>query len=47
MNEGHSVSSMAIVPRSEEGEGDSEEDNEGFTYDEDYVFRDEEDKEKS
>ena len=47
LNEGHSVSSMAIVPRSEEGEGDSEEDNEGFTYDEDYVFRDEEDKEKS
>jgi hypothetical protein len=38
---------MAIVPRSEEGENDSEEDNEGFTYDEDYVFRDEEDKEKS
>jgi DNA gyrase subunit A len=47
LNEGHSVSSMAIVPRSEEGENDSEEDNEGFTYDEDYVFRDEEDKEKS
>ena len=45
LNDGHTVASIAIVPRSEEGESNEEEDNEDFTYDEDYVFRDEEEKE--
>lgn len=45
LNDGHTVASIAIVPRSEEVEDDLEEENEGFTYDEDYVFRDEEEKE--
>ncbi len=45
LNEGHAVSSIAIVPRSEESENGLEEDSEGFTYDEDYVFLDEEEKE--
>jgi len=45
LNDGHTVASIAIVPRSEEVEDGLEEENEGFTYDEDYVFRDEEEKE--
>lgn len=45
LNDGHAVASIAIVPRSEEGESNEEENNEDFTYDEDYVFRDEEEKE--
>ncbi|HKM29824.1 MAG TPA: DNA gyrase C-terminal beta-propeller domain-containing protein, partial [Bacilli bacterium] len=45
LNEGHSVASIAIVPRTEENEEDEENDNDGFTFDEDYVFLDEEEKE--
>lgn len=40
LNEGHTVSSIAIVPRTEESE-DSSDNQEEFTYDDDYVFRDE------
>lgn len=42
LNEGHTASSIAIVPRNEESE-DSCDNQEEFTYDDDYVFRDETD----
>ncbi|MDD3171051.1 MAG: DNA gyrase subunit A [Bacilli bacterium] len=45
LNEGHSASTIAIVPRNDEEEAVDEENSEDFTYDEDYVFLDETKKE--
>ena len=40
LNEGHSASTIAIVPRNDEEEAVDEENSEDFKYDEDYVFFD-------